>query len=579
MNATRNLYWKVGYILAIAVLWYPLHWLCEPATRNSEGGELARLRTAYGLSEKNIGEIDASAETVKLSTLGLRGVAVNILWNKANEYKMKENWSEFGAVLTQISNLEPHFYSVWNFQAHNLTYNTSVEFDDYNVRYYWVIRGIEFLKTGWHENQHDPRFPNDLGWFIGSKIGTADEHRQYRRLFKHDDEFHKTDDLNPNRRMEDRDNWLVSYEYYKQAQKQVQGYGDRKGDILKTTPLLFYSHSMMMLIKYSEELESDSTAGETPRFGDVAQAAWRHADNELEAFGRRDLVSTDNIIVHLSALEGLKSREKELEKQLEELLPGEFNKLKTDRIKEYLADQRVALDTAFDKRNPGQETYVIEHWNDVADGADAARRPKARKLAAELSRLEAAVRGIRSDRDIVNYTYWKTRCEAEPTPEALLARELMYKAGQEQIEARPTEAKKLYEQSFAQWRKVLDQFSVLREDSLMAEDLRDVVDKYRDCLRQLSGADANFPDPFVLQDMLDLAERMAPRPQAASPKKPDSKTGEKKPETTKPGDEKPVEKKTPEKKPVEKKPDGKQPDAAKPASGKSATDKSTPATK
>ena len=45
----------------------------------------------------------------------------------------------------------------------------------------------------------------------------------------------------------------------------------------------------------------------------------------------------------------------------------------------------------------------------------------------------------------------------------------------------------------------------------MAEDLRDVVDKYRDVLRQL---DATFPEKFILQDMEDLYERNNPRGEA-----------------------------------------------------------------
>ena len=56
-----------------------------------------------------------------------------------------------------------------------------------------------------------------------------------------------------------RDNWLVSYDYYKMGQEQV-----RHGDPLRTTPLIFHSQPMMSLINYAEDLESDSTAGETP---------------------------------------------------------------------------------------------------------------------------------------------------------------------------------------------------------------------------------------------------------------------------------------------------------------------------
>ena len=44
--------------------------------------------------------------------------------------------------------LQPNFVSVWVFQGWNLSYNVSVEFDDYHDRYRWVIKGIDFLKRG-----------------------------------------------------------------------------------------------------------------------------------------------------------------------------------------------------------------------------------------------------------------------------------------------------------------------------------------------------------------------------------------------------------------------------------------------
>src|SRR5436305_8662156 len=110
MNERRTFWWKVGYIVAIVVLIVPLHMLSLPATRDSTGGILAKIRNEYELAEANLGEIDASAETIKLATLGLRGVAVNILWEKANYYKKVEDWTGFGTVLEQIAKLQPHFF-------------------------------------------------------------------------------------------------------------------------------------------------------------------------------------------------------------------------------------------------------------------------------------------------------------------------------------------------------------------------------------------------------------------------------------------------------------------------------------
>ena len=72
---------KVIYIGAIAVLLIPLYMLGSPSRRDKGdvigGGYLARLRSHpdYRLAQRDLGEIDPASESMKLATLGLRGVA------------------------------------------------------------------------------------------------------------------------------------------------------------------------------------------------------------------------------------------------------------------------------------------------------------------------------------------------------------------------------------------------------------------------------------------------------------------------------------------------------------------------
>ncbi len=129
----------------------------------------------------------------------MRGPAANIMWQKANEYKKTEDWMAFSAALEQIIRLQPNFINVWRFQAWNLSYNISVEFDDYHDRYYWVMKGINFIIGGTRYNKNEPRLLYDVGWFIAQKIGRTDDHVQYRKLFKEDDDF------NGSRKPADRD--------------------------------------------------------------------------------------------------------------------------------------------------------------------------------------------------------------------------------------------------------------------------------------------------------------------------------------------------------------------------------------
>ena len=176
MNRRRSLVAQSGLCLrhrgaAVAAVVF------EPAARRTEspGGKLAQLRDEYGLSQADLGEIDPTSEALKLATLGMRGPAANIMWQKANEYKKTEDWMAFSAALEQIIRLQPNFINVWRFQAWNLSYNISVEFDDYHDRYYWVMKGINFIIGGTRYNKNEPRLLYDVGWFIAQKIGRADE--------------------------------------------------------------------------------------------------------------------------------------------------------------------------------------------------------------------------------------------------------------------------------------------------------------------------------------------------------------------------------------------------------------------
>jgi hypothetical protein len=84
----------------------------------------------------------------------------------------------------------------------------------------------------------------------------------------------------------------------------------------------------------------------------------------------------------------------------------------------------------------------------------------------------------------------------------LRARNAAWRAEREFENARQQTARKAYEEAFAAWREVLDASPVLREDQLTADDLAEIVGRYRKVLEQL---DEKFPKPFILQDVLDRA--------------------------------------------------------------------------
>ncbi|HEV7223060.1 MAG TPA: IRE (iron responsive element), partial [Pirellulales bacterium] len=279
----RSFVRKVTYLVLIAALLVPLSYYSQPATvaaknePESRGGRLAQLRDEYQLGQANLGEIDPAGETIKLATLGLRGVAANILWDRANEAKKTEDWTGFKAALDQLSKLQPNYVFVWRFQAWNVSYNISVEWDDYHDRYFWVKEGIKFLLRGTRYNQTDPRLVYDTGWFTSQKIGIADERVQFRRLFREDDDTEFPDHrLRPFNR---RDNWLVGQEYFEQAISLVD---DRGASIRTMNPLTFFCQPAMCQINFANGLEEDGA------FEEKAKVAWEEAARRWDEYGNRE---------------------------------------------------------------------------------------------------------------------------------------------------------------------------------------------------------------------------------------------------------------------------------------------------
>ncbi|HTQ38035.1 MAG TPA: hypothetical protein VMJ32_03355, partial [Pirellulales bacterium] len=505
-------------MLAIAVLWFPIYWISHPASldadgSHSPGGKLAQLREEHQLSEATLGEIDPASQTAELATLGLGGVAVQLLWNSAHQYQMKEDWASLKAVLDQIIRLEPHFWSVWDFQGHNLSYNISVEFDDYRDRFYWVMQGIDFLKQGVKFNSTDPRFLARIGWFYGNKIGRADEHVQYRRLFRKQQE-------EKNERLTD--NWLVSHDWYRQAEnlvdsgKPLRVYIGENAGAHVTKPgerapsaLLFFSEAAMSLINYADNLEVEGT------FGDSAKAAWENASEEWVRYANRDLNTSYGYTVRLWDLEIFRKQAEDLKQQLEKLLPGQMEKIHQAKLAALTEDERRALAKKPTDRSPDEnaaanaaEGKTKVTWEEVILQAPPQSRPEARTLNDELIELEHKINTIDTYRDIVNYNYWWARCQAEPKDDCLLARDLLYQAEEAYKDTKLFDAKKRYEDAFAKWRIVLDQYPVLRSSNIVADDLVDEINKYRKVIGKIPGS--KFPDNFVLQDMIDLNEGKTP---------------------------------------------------------------------
>jgi len=494
----RSFWRKIAYLAVIAVLLGLLSWLGRPSTtgtdrhQGSPGGVLAQLREKEQLSQTGLGQIDPAGETIKLATLGLRGIAANILWEKANRYKMKKDWTNLSATLEQITRLQPNFISVWRFQAWNLAYNVSAEFDDFRERYRWVIRGIDFLKGGIKYNQREPRLLWDVGWFISQKIGRSDERKQFRRLFKADDDFHG------DRPVALRDNWLVGKEWFERAEELVDSLGvTMKG----MSPLIFRSDAPMCQMNYAEALETDGT------FGEVARGAWIGAAKEWDRYGSVDIPTSYGVNIRLSEQERFEKIAKELVEKLEALQPGLREKIIQEKRAKLTDAQREALATPLKDRAEDQHklaaeaTEALKVTNELlARRITGPKRKEALELAKEATEAQQRADVIRRYRQVVNYTYWGDRAKIEQENDTLSARKLIYQGDQALAEADLTAARDFYDRGLATWRKVLDRFPVLIEDNTFGSDMIEVIGRYRRILDQL---DDPFPKNFILQDVID----------------------------------------------------------------------------
>jgi hypothetical protein len=497
------------YLVAIAVLLFPLGWLSAPAFVTeqgmNQGGKLAQLRDEYRLGQANLGEIDPASETMKLATLGLRGVAMNLLWEKANHYKKTEDWSNLTATLDQLSKLQPNFITFWKFQSWNISYNLSVEFDDYHDRYAYVRRGIEFLKKGESYNKDNPHLLWDLGWFIGQKIGRADEHVQYRRLFRTDDDFHP-DDRPPERR----DNWLVGKEWYLRAVDAVDNKGHSIG---KKSPKVFFSSPVMSQINYSEAIEKE---GNFPR----ARRGWALASSEWHEFGERVIEHSTGVPLQLNDEPRLEVEKAELVAKLDAYLPDVRDKVLEEKRAALAPELLEANDTPREERTERQVELASQAYYDlqvshrnVADyivGQNPELNKEIYKLTEELERVEQKLRFTQAYKRDANFDYWELRCNFEQTPEALRAREKCFlgKKAFEETDLRTAKAR--YDEGFAAWRQVLDEYpALLDEETTTGDDLLEYVEEYRRVLEQLDGTlDEDFPLWDVVENF-DLERKFA----------------------------------------------------------------------
>jgi hypothetical protein len=522
---------KVFYIVLIGALLIPLSLISRPATvgkagdQSAKGGKLAQLRDTYGLSQTRVSEIDPTSETMKLLSLGLRGLAVNLLWLQAMEDKRVENYAQLESTLNALVKIQPNFVKVWEFQAHNISYNISMEFDDFESRYHWVKKGIKFLTGGIGYNRTDHRITDNLGMFTGMKIGNADEKVQYRRLFRKDREFQ--DDMSSfidpdayDTRQFGHDHWLMAYYWYDKSRVLV----DEMSGQPYTSDIIFYSRQPSQKRSQASSLQKEFRSDEQ------IQQIWTSAREEWEAFGRRPLRNSQGLEITLNGLAERTEKVQRFRDQLDELAPGARAEFVNQVKSEYrLEDADKALlekpaEQRTDEENVRARTLLqqISNTNDSVDilvfqqveKINPAKMTEARDLLNQVISARQELLAIDRNQGTANFAYWVVRNEAESTDEAIDAHQKLFDAnelyrkslfddeyilqnGEKKVLRRG--AISVFMDSFSAWARVLEKYPRLTEGDL-AGILIDEMSGFYDILKVSS---ATWPMNFPLQKLID----------------------------------------------------------------------------
>ena len=537
MNQSQTFVRKVVYIALIGLLLIPLAMVSSPETRDannqikSRGGILSQLRDEYELSQARMMEVDPASESMKLASLGLRGVAVNLLWMQAIEYKKKENWDQMAATLNALIKIQPNFVKVWEYQAHNLSYNISVEFDDYEYRYHWVKKGISFLTEGIPYNYRDHRMTDNLGFFTGMKIGRSDERFQFRRMFRQDAEFRDEMSrwIDPDSyftREYGHDNWAMAWQWY-----------DRSLDLVERQSAPQYSGDMLFFMHRPAQVRNQADSlQEEYRTDEVIQEIWKRAHNEWMEYGVREISNTKGLVI---TMEGMAEKDRRLERlrnELDELVPGVRDellqevKVRANLTPEMEAAMKIPIDQRTDEeaelaRRAHARIFRQDRNLDIKVTARAKSdvQLQARRLLDQIITVLSQMRTTDQYANTVNYRYWKERTLVESLDDAAAARAALYDASEmkrrsifdDEYEIDPeTGEKKIiqigaitkYEKAFKEWRRILDQHQILYDGEL-ADDLCDAMADYYQMLK-VTGLE--WPVDQPLQKLIDYRIKNGP---------------------------------------------------------------------
>jgi hypothetical protein len=307
------------------------------------------------------------------------------------------------------------------------------------------------------------------------------------------------------------DNWLIGKGWYGESVEMI--------DKLKTpkmgqSPLIYRSSAPMCQMNYAEAMEKDGV------FGEQAQKAWADASAEWHRYGSEDIPSSftregsdEPIILHLNDEEPEAEIAKEKVAQLEKMQPGLRDKIVAEKKAALPAAQRIALDTPEKERTDKQRQLAFQAAEAIGVAHDEVarritgspeRREAAKKLAKEAREHELLSTYTNHYRSTVNFNYWNSHAKTEQGRDLLTARQFIYKGDRAYADGDMKDAESAYAEGLRAWRKVLDAHQEYLKDQTTNEDLVDIIRRYRQILNQ---RDKKLPQPFILQDVIEVHQK------------------------------------------------------------------------
>ena len=534
MNQISPFVRKIIYIAVIAALLLAISFIARPEISKdgqvvNPGGRLSQMRREFKLAQASISEIDPTSEAMKLASMGLRGVAVNVLWMQALEHQKNEDYDKLAQTLQTLTKVQPNFVKVWEFQGHNLAFNVSMEFDDYEYRYDWVKKGLSFLKGGIAYNVDDHRMMDNMGFFTGTKFGKSDEKLPFRRIFRKDKDFHNdmSDYIAPDSydaRVYGPDSYKMAWHWFDEAENLVDnGARPYKSDLMFRMQRPSQRRQQAMIL--ADEFRSD----------EVHREIWEDAGDQWTKYGNIDLRNAQDVSFTLERTDEYEARITEIRNKLDKLTPGVRKKQEMAVWKSLGMEEDMFIinSTPVEELNDGERNQVYTLLNTINDPdkefdkmiaqrAPDEDRMEAVRLADEIRKVINQRQAISKDGGVVNYSFWKSRSEAESTDAMIRARQAMYDAiemkrksifedeyvfdyetGEKTITRRG--AAKLFEEAFSKWNDVLKEHEDLISTPVMDELVQAMV-QYRQLIAYSGGK--GWPDDFVLQWVVDERARL-----------------------------------------------------------------------